>query len=52
MRPGLEVRTMTLPDVFQDHDDPKRQYETAGLDANAIAALIAARTLQRATLTA
>jgi len=52
MRPGLEVRTMTLPDLFQDHDDPKRQYETAGLDANAIAALIAARTLQRATLTA
>src|SRR5262249_9199494 len=36
LRPGLDVRTMTLPDVFQDHDDPARQYETAGLGADAI----------------
>ena len=31
LRPGLEIRTMTLPDIFQEHDDPARQYETAGL---------------------
>jgi 1-deoxy-D-xylulose-5-phosphate synthase len=27
---------MTLPDVFQDHDSPAKQYETAGLSAQAI----------------
>jgi 1-deoxy-D-xylulose-5-phosphate synthase len=52
LRAGLDVRTMTLPDVFQDHDDPARQYEAAGLGADAIAALIAARTLQRTSRTA
>jgi len=30
---GLKVRTMRLPDVFQDHDDPVKQYDTAGLNA-------------------
>ncbi|WP_119678958.1 1-deoxy-D-xylulose-5-phosphate synthase [Indioceanicola profundi] len=30
---GLKVRTMTLPDVFQDHDTPEKQYEEAGLTA-------------------
>ena len=30
---GLKVRTMRLPDVFQDHDDPARQYDEAGLNA-------------------
>lgn len=35
---GLKVRTMTLPDIFQDHDDPEAQYETAGLNARQIAA--------------
>ena len=30
---GLKVRTMRLPDVFQDHDDPDRQYDEAGLNA-------------------
>ena len=43
LRPGLEVRTMTLPDVFQDHDDPAKQDATAGLDADSIFNLIAAR---------
>ncbi len=43
LRPGLEVRTMTLPDIFQDHDDPAKQYMTAGLDADSIFNLIAAR---------
>ncbi|MCK9540638.1 MAG: 1-deoxy-D-xylulose-5-phosphate synthase [Novosphingobium sp.] len=33
---GLKIRTMRLPDVFQDHDSPDRQYETAGLDAAGI----------------
>jgi 1-deoxy-D-xylulose-5-phosphate synthase len=33
---GLKLRTMRLPDVFQDHDKPERQYEQAGLDAAAI----------------
>jgi 1-deoxy-D-xylulose-5-phosphate synthase len=40
LRPGLEVRTLTLPDVFQEHDDPARQYETAGLSARDIANLL------------
>jgi 1-deoxy-D-xylulose-5-phosphate synthase len=33
---GLKVRTLTLPDTFQDHDSPARQYSEAGLDARAI----------------
>jgi 1-deoxy-D-xylulose-5-phosphate synthase len=33
---GLKLRTMRLPDVFQDQDKPEKQYEQAGLDANAI----------------
>jgi 1-deoxy-D-xylulose-5-phosphate synthase len=35
---GLKVRTMTLPDKFQDHDKPERMYAAAGLDAKAIVA--------------
>jgi 1-deoxy-D-xylulose-5-phosphate synthase len=30
---GLKIRTMRLPDLFQDHDDPARQYDEAGLNA-------------------
>jgi len=30
---GLKIRTMRLPDVFQDHDSPDRQYDEAGLTA-------------------
>ena len=30
---GLKVRTMRLPDLFQDHDDPAKQYDEAGLNA-------------------
>ena len=33
---GLKVRAMTLPDRFQDHDKPERQYAEAGLDARGI----------------
>ncbi|MFN3582373.1 1-deoxy-D-xylulose-5-phosphate synthase [Phenylobacterium sp.] len=34
---GLKVRTLTLPDVFQDHDKPEAMYAQAGLDAEGIA---------------
>jgi 1-deoxy-D-xylulose-5-phosphate synthase len=35
---GLKIRTLTLPDVFQDQDKPELMYAAAGLDADAIAA--------------
>jgi 1-deoxy-D-xylulose-5-phosphate synthase len=35
---GLKVRTLTLPDVFQDQDKPEAMYATAGLDADSIVA--------------
>jgi 1-deoxy-D-xylulose-5-phosphate synthase len=33
---GLKVRTLTLPDVFQDQDKPEVMYAQAGLDAEGI----------------
>jgi 1-deoxy-D-xylulose-5-phosphate synthase len=33
---GLKVRTMVLPDIFQDHDKPEVMYVKAGLDAEGI----------------
>jgi len=30
---GLKIRTMRLPDAFQDHDAPDKQYDAAGLTA-------------------
>lgn len=33
---GLKLRTLRLPDRFQDQDKPERQYEEAGLDARGI----------------
>jgi 1-deoxy-D-xylulose-5-phosphate synthase len=30
---GLKIRTMRLPDAFQDHDSPDRQYDEARLNA-------------------
>jgi 1-deoxy-D-xylulose-5-phosphate synthase len=33
---GLKLRTMRLPDVFQDQDKPEKQYAEAGLDADHI----------------
>ena len=39
---GLALRTLTLPDRFQDHDDPQRQYDEAGLNAASIARVIEA----------
>ena len=33
---GLKLRTLRLPDRFQDQDKPEKQYADAGLDADAI----------------
>jgi 1-deoxy-D-xylulose-5-phosphate synthase len=33
---GLKVRTLTLPDAYQDHDKPAAMYAAAGLDENGI----------------
>ena len=45
---GLKVRTLTLPDIFQDHDKPETMYATAGLDAEGIArATLAALGIER-----
>ncbi len=37
---GLKIRTMRLPDIFQDHDNPALQYAEAGLDAAGIVATV------------
>ena len=36
----VKIRTLHLPDIFQDHDTPERQYEKAGLNGGQIAAQI------------
>jgi len=33
---GLKIRTLTLPDIFQDQDKPEAMYAVAGLDAEGI----------------
>ena len=33
---GLKIRTLRLPDIYQDHDNPAKQYADAGLDAAGI----------------
>ncbi|TNE42115.1 MAG: 1-deoxy-D-xylulose-5-phosphate synthase [Sphingomonadales bacterium] len=33
---GLKLRTLRLPDLFQDQDKPEKQYAQAGLDADGI----------------
>jgi len=49
---GLKVRTLTLPDIFQDQDKPEAMYASAGLDAEGIArtalAALGAETVARA----
>ncbi len=50
---GLKVRTLTLPDLYQEHDKPDAMYAAAGLDAAGIvrsveAALGAATAVRRA----
>lgn len=37
---GLKIRTMRLPDLFQDHDAPDKQYDAAGLNAPQIVATV------------
>ena len=46
---GVKIRTLTLPDIFQDQDKPEAMIAEAGLDADGIvrAALVA---LGRASL--
>ena len=39
---GLKLRTLRLPDLFQDHDKPEKQYADAGLDADAMVATVLA----------
>ncbi len=36
---GLKFRPMTLPDIWIDHENPKKQYDTAGLNAPQITAM-------------
>jgi 1-deoxy-D-xylulose-5-phosphate synthase len=49
---GLKVRTLTLPDIFQDQDKPDAMYASAGLDAEGIVrtalAALGAETVARA----
>jgi 1-deoxy-D-xylulose-5-phosphate synthase len=37
---GLKLRTLRLPDTYQDHDKPELQYAEAGLDADGIVATV------------
>ncbi len=37
---GLKLRTLRLPDIFQDQDKPEKQYADAGLDADGIVATV------------
>ena len=37
---GLKIRTMTLPDAFQDQDSPYAMYEAAGLNARHVTATV------------
>ncbi len=37
---GLKIRSMVLPDIFQDQDSPAAMYAKAGLDAKAIVAKV------------
>ena len=35
---GMKIRNLVLPDRFQDHDAPAKQYDEAGLNAAQIVA--------------
>jgi 1-deoxy-D-xylulose-5-phosphate synthase len=39
-RGAVKVRSLVLPDVYQDHDKPERMYARAGLDAAGIVAKV------------
>ncbi len=49
---GLKIRPMVLPDKFQEHEKPEKQYEEAGLNAKHIVAqaLLALGAEQRAAV--
>jgi 1-deoxy-D-xylulose-5-phosphate synthase len=50
---GLKVRPMCLPDRFIDHENPKKQYDEAGLNAgHIVAAAVAALGAEAAALPA
>ncbi|MCJ2026119.1 1-deoxy-D-xylulose-5-phosphate synthase, partial [Methylobacterium sp. J-067] len=36
----VRVRTLTLPDTYQDHDKPEKMYAEAGLDAPSIVKVV------------
>ncbi|CAO4168512.1 1-deoxy-D-xylulose-5-phosphate synthase [Methylorubrum extorquens] len=38
----VRVRTLTLPDLYQDHDKPEKMYAEAGLDAEGILKVVRA----------
>ncbi|HWK36532.1 1-deoxy-D-xylulose-5-phosphate synthase, partial [Sphingomonas sp.] len=46
---GLKLRTMRLPDLFQDQDKPETQYAQARLDADAIVDTVLAALRHNAT---
>ena len=46
---GLKIRTLRMPDMFQDHDKPEKQYADAGLDAEAIVATVLAALRRNST---
>ena len=48
MRAGFRMRTMKLPDVFQDQDDPAKQYDEARLNAGDIVRLVETELAQSA----
>jgi 1-deoxy-D-xylulose-5-phosphate synthase len=48
LRPGFDIRTMTLPDLFQEHDSPDKQYETAGLAAADIVRVVKTHFVKKA----
>jgi 1-deoxy-D-xylulose-5-phosphate synthase len=50
LRPGFDIRTMTLPDLFQEHDSPEKQYETAGLAAADIVRIVQTHFVKKAQL--
>ncbi len=47
---GLKFRSMTLPDEFIEHDDPKKMYDKAGLNSSQISKKIANILFQKKTI--
>ena len=49
---GLKFRSMTLPDIFIEQDNPKKMYDTAGLNASQISKKILDILLNKDTIKA